>query len=150
MLRSVVFLITLLPCALAGQSGVDALKRSADAGQRVFDRRVAGGGLDTTVMELSDVDKQPEFPGGEQAMYAFLGKNIRYPGHMEGGGKVHVQFVIGADGRVGDVEVKRGLAPAFDKEVVRAVSSMPDWTPAELDGRKVAVRYRLPVSFTFR
>lgn len=150
MLRYVPLLLLLFPGVLCAQSSVDELKRSSDAGQRVFDQRVAGERPDTTVVDLSQVDKQPEFPGGAQAMYKYIGSHTRYPSDaLKAGleGKVFTEFVIGADGKVGHVTVKRGVHASLDKEAVRVVSSMPDWTLGEKDGKKVAVRYVLPMSF---
>ncbi len=101
-------------------------------------------------VDLTEVDKQPEFPGGMEAMFKYIGSNTRYPSDaLKAGleGKVYLEFVIGADGKVGNVKVKRGVHASLDKEAVRVVSSMPDWTPGEKDGKKVAVRYILPMSF---
>jgi TonB family protein len=101
-------------------------------------------------VELSEVDKQPEFPGGMEAMFAYLGGNTQYPADArEAGieGKVYVEFVIASSGKVGKVTVKRGVHASLDREAVRVVSSMPDWKPGEKDGKKVAVRYILPMVF---
>lgn len=101
-------------------------------------------------VELSEVDKQPEFPGGTEAMYKYIGEQVRYPDDAQKAGvegKVFIEFVIGADGKVGNVQVKRGVHASLDKEAARVVSSMPDWKPGEKDGKKVAVRYILPMNF---
>src|SRR5688572_31170665 len=49
------------------------------------------------VYELLQVENLPEFPGGEENMYAYLRKNVMYP-EMEREanvqGKVYVEFVI--------------------------------------------------------
>ncbi|MCU0352335.1 MAG: hypothetical protein MUD08_01135, partial [Cytophagales bacterium] len=44
--------------------------------------------------------------------------------------------------------ILKGLSPEYDAEVLRVVGLMPKWTPGEwFDGRKITVRYALPVRF---
>lgn len=96
------------------------------------------------------VEEQPSFPGGQGALFKWLGDNLRYPVvAQENGiqGKVQVQFVVGKDGSISNVKVVRGVDPSLDKEAVRVVSSMPHWTPGRQNGTSVNVRYTLPVVF---
>lgn len=92
----------------------------------------------------------PEFPGGADALDEFLKNNIKYPqAAKEKGiqGKVYVQFVVEKDGSVTNVNVRRSAHPLLDAEAVRAVKLMPNWKPGTMRGKKVRVRYTLPVSF---
>ena len=57
------------------------------------------------------------------------------------------QFVVGSDGKVGDVKVLRGVHPDLDAEVVRVISASPDWTPGYVKGEPVKVTYTFPVVF---
>lgn len=98
-------------------------------------------------------ERQPEFPGGMKAMMEFLNKNIRYPKQCQKmgiKGKVVVQFVIGADGSVCDVEVVRKVHPMLDKEAVRVVQEMPKWQPGIHDGKNVRVRFTMPINFNLK
>ena len=55
-----------------------------------------------------NTDKRPEFVGGMQKLYEYLGKNIRYPEvAKENGiqGTVYVKFVVWKDGTIRDVKV---------------------------------------------
>ncbi len=142
MLRHVLLVLVVMPAMLFGQPGLDALKRSADAGQRAFDRRVAAPGP-----PMAAPDKEPEFPGGAAAMQRYMVENTRHPAGMGETGEVQVRFVVGTDGHVGDVAVVRGLHPLADQEAVRVVSAMPHWAPGERDGRPVAVPCVVPVLF---
>ena len=102
------------------------------------------------VYELPMLQEMPEFPGGMEALYRYLGENIHYPdlAVQEGAeGKVFVQFVIGKDGTIQDVQVIRGVRPDLDAEAMRGVQEMPAWSPGRLDGERVKVRFTLPVSF---
>ena len=62
-------------------------------------------------------------------------------------GRVIVQFVINADGSIVDPQVIKPVNPYLDKEALRVVSTMPKWKPGEQDGKKVRVRFTLPVTF---
>jgi protein TonB len=99
------------------------------------------------------VESMPEFPGGEAALYKYLGENIKYPQMAkESGiqGRVFVTFVVERDGRVTDVRVLRGIGGGCDEEAVRVVESMPNWTPGKQRGKSVRVQYNLPVKFTLQ
>lgn len=96
------------------------------------------------------VEENPEFPGGTAALMEYLRKNIKYPAICRENniqGRVLVSFVVNKDGSIVDVEVVRGVNPSLDKEAVRVISQMPNWTPGRQLGRAVRVRYSLPVSF---
>ena len=96
------------------------------------------------------VEEQPSFPGGAGALMQWLRDNINYPViAAENGieGRVIVQFVVSKTGAISDVRVARSVDPSLDKEAVRVVSSMPNWTPGKQNGSAVNVRYTLPVIF---
>lgn len=96
------------------------------------------------------VEELPSFPGGQGALMAWLNDNIKYPVvAAENGiqGKVIVQFVVGKNGSISNVKVLRSVDPSLDKEAVRVVSNMPNWTPGKQNGASVNVRFTLPVTF---
>ena len=97
----------------------------------------------------SIVDEMPSFPGGEEALKAYLTEAVRYPNVEDCvSGRILVSFIIMEDGSVGQVKVERSLHPAFDAEAVRVVSNMPKWaTPGMKDGKPVRVKYTVPVKF---
>ena len=67
----------------------------------------------------------------------WIGKEIKYPSiaqEMNIEGKVIVQFVIGRDGAVRDVQVLRTVDPTLDKEAVRVVKAMRKWIPGRQRG----------------
>ena len=101
--------------------------------------------------EVYDVTEQaPEFPGGQAAFMKWLSDNIKYPAEAAKNGiegRVIVQFVIGSDGTVSDAVVRRSVDPLLDAEALRVINAMPAWTPGKQDGKPVAVRYTIPVTF---
>ena len=100
--------------------------------------------------ELFDVDVQPEFPGGLQELYNFLGKEVKYPEAARKAGAQGMEvitFIVEADGSLSTFEaVKVGRQDCSD-EVIRAVKLSPNWKPARKDGKAVRVKYTLPFTF---
>ncbi|MEY8706757.1 energy transducer TonB [Bacteroides faecichinchillae] len=99
------------------------------------------------------VENMPEFPGGTAQLMKYLSSHIKYPTiSQETGtsGKVIVQFVVDKDGSITSPEVVRGVDPYLDKEALRVISTMPKWKPGEQNGRKVRVKFTVPVSFTLQ
>jgi len=93
----------------------------------------------------------PEYPGGTQALYTFLAKNIKYPKTAKKKkieGTVYVKFIVDEDGDVINPVVIKGIGGGCDEEVIRVVNLMPKWTPGEQFGKKAAVYYTLPCKFS--
>ena len=106
-----------------------------------------------TEVMLVNPEKMPLFPGGEEKLYKYLGKSITYPDSLKYTGvqgKVYVRFFVEKDGSVSDIKVIRGLGKEFDETVMNAIRKMPKWTPAEQGGKKVRVKYTIPIMFNLR
>jgi protein TonB len=97
------------------------------------------------------VEVMPKFPGGNKALYTYLGNNIKYPdvAKKEGiEGTVYVTYVIEKDGSVTHVKLLRGVHESLDKEALRVVQEMPKWEPGKEKGKPVRVQYSLPIKYT--
>lgn len=97
------------------------------------------------------VERMPEFPGGQAALFKFIYAEMQYP-PMEMAqrhqGRCILQFVVEKDGRMTDVRVARGTGyEALDAEALRIVSKMPLWRPGEQGDKPVRVMYTVPVYF---
>ncbi len=96
------------------------------------------------------VEQNPVFPGGEAALLAYIGKNIRYPALAEEQGvqgQVVLRFVVLEDGSIGDVVVSKSLEESCDREAVRVVKSLPRFIPGKQQGRPVKVWFTCPIRF---
>ena len=96
------------------------------------------------------VEQMPSFPGGHQALFDYLDKNIKYPAKAVKNkiqGRVIVQFIVDEKGNLSDIKVVKSVEPYLDAEAVRVVKSMPRWNPGMQNGKAVKVRYTLPVTF---
>ena len=96
------------------------------------------------------VEQMPQFPGGQQALFEYLSKNIKYPVIAEENGvqgRVIVTFVVERAGSITDVKVVKSVDPSLDKEAQRVVKAMPHWIPGKQNGSAVRVKYTVPVTF---
>ena len=96
------------------------------------------------------VDKNPEFPGGNNALNKFIAQSIKYPViAQESGieGKVLVDFVINTDGSISNVKILKGVSTSINKEALRVVRKLPKWKPGIYKGETVCVLRTLPIIF---
>jgi periplasmic protein TonB len=98
------------------------------------------------------VEKEAEFPGGQPAWRAFLESNLNgdiATKKKAPAGKytVIVQFVVGYDGTISNIEATTNNGYGMEKEVIRVIRKCPKWIPAEQHGRKVKAYRRQPISF---
>ena len=97
------------------------------------------------------VDQMPEYPGGNAALQEYVKTHIKYPAKALKNkieGRVIVEFVVDKKGKIGEVKVIRSVDKNLDKEAVRVVKSLPEFTPGRQNGQDVSVWYTLPVVFT--
>ena len=96
------------------------------------------------------VQKQPEFPGGNDALFKFMRENIIYPQIAADNGvqgTVIVQFTVNENGELTDLVVVRSLDRSCDQEALRVIRKMPRWIAGEQNGKKVSVRFTVPIRF---
>lgn len=96
------------------------------------------------------LNQAPAFPGGEAALLSFIRERLRYPSlaarnRVEG--KVVVSFWLDERGRPYGFGVLKGLGAGLDEEALRILRTMPDWTPAIVNGQKSLMQLRIPVVF---
>lgn len=96
----------------------------------------------------------PSFPGGETALESYIQNNIQYPTNALNNniqGSTVVQFAIDTNGKVFQAtELTNKLGYGLDGEALRVVSTMPDWTPGTMHGKKVRTYVEIPIAFTIQ
>ena len=99
------------------------------------------------------VENDPEFPGGMEALYKYLGENIKYPSIAKENnitGKVYVTFVVEKDGSIANPRILRDIGGGCGQEAIRVIKSMPKWKAGKQRGKPVRVQFNLPVSFNLQ
>ncbi len=114
-----------------------------------------------SVVPFAAIDQVPVFPGCEDAedqkacfvqnVTKYIGVNFNTSitkglGLEPGKKSIYVQFKIDKTGNIVDA---RARAPHSDleEEAVRVVSGLPQMQPGKQNGKKVAVKYTVPITF---
>ena len=96
------------------------------------------------------VEENAQFPGGDMAMYKWIGYHLKYPEECRAKsiqGRVIVQFVVNKDGSISDIKVLKSPHSLLSKEAIRVVKARPCWKPAKVKGEVVRSSIRLPINF---
>lgn len=95
-------------------------------------------------------EQMPEFPGGIAALKRYIAENVEYPVEAQESeieGTVYMRFVVSRSGKVGKVQVTRGVDPLLDDAAVEVVKKLPNFKPGMQGGRTVPVWYSVPIVF---
>ena len=96
------------------------------------------------------VEDIPSFPGGTEALGAYIDENLEYPAKAKKNsmaGKVMVEFKVNADGSLSDIRVAQSSNTLFDKAALKVFEEMPAWNPGVQRGKKVSCKVIVPVRF---
>lgn len=110
-----------------------------------------GDGSDHSSVVIPDwAEIMPAFPGGEEAMKRFVSDRIRFSERerrMNVQGMLYIGFVVNADGSVSDVQLLNSIKNGQDisKKALKAVESMPRWSPGKNGDKTVRVRIVMPI-----
>lgn len=147
MKKLILSLLLLSSVAAFAQTSEDTKIYESDALPIIKEECINPHMVDGVLMSCS---KMPEYPGGFEALLQFLKDNLYFPPSAKEAniqGTVYVQFIVEIDGSLTHVEIKKGVDPDLDAEAVRVVKLMPKWIPGEQAGKKVRVKFTLPIKF---
>lgn len=97
---------------------------------------------------FSQVEIQPEPPGGLTAYRKWIGDNYQYPQTaIDAGvkGIVQVTFVVEKDGTLSDIKFATNLGFETGEAAVEVMKKSPKWSPGIQNGKPVRVAYSLPI-----
>ena len=97
-------------------------------------------------------EKMPKFRNGDLMLFQnWMQNNVQYPAEaIEKGisGRVVFSFVVEADGSLSSYQLMASPDKILADEVERVFNSSPrEWTAGEQDGKKVRVKFTVPVAF---
>lgn len=102
---------------------------------------------DDQVYTPAGLDVAPTFPGGTAKFIDFVNKEYAKdkvtPNPIKG--KVYAQFIVNTDGSLSDIIILRQPEKGIGKELSRIIAASPKWTPGQLKGKKVKVKYTIPI-----
>lgn len=94
------------------------------------------------------LDRLPEYPGGINKFYEYVGNNIEKPEIDEHLSMISVimSFVIEKDGTMSNIKVLRSSDKNLEREAIRVLRSLKvKWAPGYKDGEKMRTLYTLPI-----
>ena len=101
---------------------------------------------DNQIYNTAGIEVKPEFPGGMDKFYTYVGRNYRAPEEEGLKGKVYVTFVVEKDGSLTDIKVLRDIGFGTGAEAIRVLKKCPKWNPGVQNGKPVRVLYSLPIT----
>jgi TonB family protein len=98
------------------------------------------------------MEKKPAFKKGDETAFTkWVSQQLVYPEEWKEealNGRVILQFIVGKDGTIGDVQIVQNAHPALDAEALRVIQKSPKWEqPGEYDGIVMSTKIQYPVSF---
>jgi beta-lactamase regulating signal transducer with metallopeptidase domain len=97
----------------------------------------------TTNALIEKID--PQFPGGMQEFFKFVGKNYTVPNNFKGSGKIYVSFMVEIDGSLSEFQVLRDAGLETGEEALRVLKLSPKWIAGKEDGKITRMRYNIPI-----
>lgn len=89
--------------------------------------------------------------GGTKALREYLRRGaiafVLEDGASGLSGLVHLRFTVGADGKLSDLTVVRGLRADYDAEALRLIKEGPAWQPGVAGGRRAPLTAEVTVPF---
>ncbi len=106
------------------------------------------------VMEVPRMmaEVMPEFKGGTEALMSYVKENLKYPRWEKKRkieGTVYATFVVDENGKVKNPHILKSVPEAkhFDREVLRLIEHMPDWTSGSEKGVNTSIQFNMPFKF---
>jgi len=115
-----------------------------------------------TVVMISEPDEEPvdkiwewtstppKFRGGITALRRWIGSHVNYPSVARENaiqGTVYLRFEVTKTGKIGKVEMQKGVDPLIDKEAIKVIEKLPKFKPAKHNGANVNAWFSIPISF---
>jgi len=92
----------------------------------------------------------PKFPGGINALRRWIGKHVNYPAvarENQVEGTVFLRFEVTKTGKIGKVELQKGIDILIDTEAIKVIKKLPNFKPGKHNGAAVNVWFSIPISF---
>ena len=95
---------------------------------------------------------EAKFPGGQQAWFKFLEKNIHTEVAANHGAKpgnylVTVSFLVDTSGKLSEVQVLNDPGYGTAEDVLKALKHSPNWLPATINGKPVIYRQKQNITY---
>ncbi|PYF74054.1 energy transducer TonB [Pedobacter nutrimenti] len=100
---------------------------------------------------IIEVDKEPEYVDGQEAIMKFIRENTKYPdaARKRGAyGRVMVALTIDEHGKIAGIRIAKKTDPDLDQEALRVARLIPEkFIPAMDQGKNITRDYAIPFNF---
>jgi TonB family protein len=96
------------------------------------------------------IDISPHYAGGNARLKKLMTDSMNYPIEAEKqgiGGTVKVVFAVDTFGNIMSAKIQKGIRDDIDKEALRLVGLLKEWTPGTINGKKSVHYLVLPITF---
>ncbi|MFC0877709.1 TonB family protein [Saccharicrinis sp. FJH2] len=105
---------------------------------------------DEKVYNASEVTVLPIFAQGKMSLADFLKFYQQYPEQAREKnvtGTVEVSLIVSSDGEILNSSISKGVEESLDIEALRLVDLMPEFSPAEINGKPVNCKINIDIPF---
>jgi TonB family protein len=105
---------------------------------------------DEKIYDASEVTVHPIFAQGKMSLTDFLKIYEQYPDQAKEkniSGTVEVAMIVSSNGEILSSSISRGVEESLDKEALRLVDLMPEFSPAEFNGKPVNSKIKIDIPF---
>lgn len=101
--------------------------------------------------EPSDIEPEPdvkaEFPGGQKAYFKYMKKNLNFSKGATRGinENIKASFIVLEDGSISHVKIVEGRYPKLNAEYLKFIQSMPNFVPAQKNGKPVKSKMNMAI-----
>ncbi|MEL1241322.1 energy transducer TonB [Flavobacterium flavipallidum] len=101
----------------------------------------------TEIVNSGVLDRKPEFPGGIEKFYRYVGNHFVSPAMEDSRNvRITVSFVVEKDGSMTDIKVLNHPGAALEREAIRVLKSIKaKWSPGIYNSKAVRTAYNLPI-----
>ncbi|MFB6319741.1 TonB family protein [Saccharicrinis sp. FJH54] len=102
------------------------------------------------IYDASEVTVLPIFAQGKMSLADFLKFYQQYPEDAKEknvSGTVELSLIISSDGEILNSSISKGVDESLDKEALRLANMMPEFSPAELNGKPVNSKIKIGIPF---
>jgi TonB family protein len=96
-------------------------------------------------------DREPVWLCSAREWQYFLNRTLRYPSDAidkNKMGRVLVEITVDENGDATEYNIAESAYPSLDAEAIRVMELFhPEFSPAEKDGKKVRIKFKLPITF---
>lgn len=102
----------------------------------------------STVYKTGTLTKEPEFPGGIDALRKYVGLNFNVPDvNIDLKANIMISFIVEQDGTMSTFKIPRDPGYGLGDEAIRVLKKLDKkWIPGEQKGKKVRTHFTLPIT----